>query len=187
MKKGTAKALQFEWNLIVLVTTALVLFGLVMVYSATSGSATRAHSSRARSTSSITLARALSSVKKRAGGRPRRLIHPGCRVARRWPGGTSPRSIHAGPTRFFTWAPPGSLHFTKYTGPSARSTGGADEWWVEETTTRGAQTRGRSAERTCRSRRSGELTDLVGYHLGTKPIANSHRKKAPCHKGIPRV
>jgi cell division protein FtsW len=31
--------LQFEWNLIVLVTTALVLFGLVMVYSATSGSA----------------------------------------------------------------------------------------------------------------------------------------------------
>ncbi len=30
---------QFEWNLLVLVTTALVLFGLVMVYSATSGSA----------------------------------------------------------------------------------------------------------------------------------------------------
>jgi cell division protein FtsW len=34
-----AKRLQFEWNLLVLVTTALVLFGLVMVYSATSGSA----------------------------------------------------------------------------------------------------------------------------------------------------
>lgn len=36
---GTPKRLQFEWNLLVLVTTALVLFGLVMVYSATSGSA----------------------------------------------------------------------------------------------------------------------------------------------------
>ena len=36
--------LQFEWNLIVLVTTALVLFGLVMVYSATSGSAVLGHS-----------------------------------------------------------------------------------------------------------------------------------------------
>ena len=34
------KQLQFEWNLLVLVTAALVLFGLVMVYSATSGSAT---------------------------------------------------------------------------------------------------------------------------------------------------
>ena len=33
------KRLQFEWNLLVLVTTALVLFGVVMVYSATSGSA----------------------------------------------------------------------------------------------------------------------------------------------------
>jgi cell division protein FtsW len=33
------KQLQFEWNLLVLVTAALVLFGLVMVYSATSGSA----------------------------------------------------------------------------------------------------------------------------------------------------
>ncbi|HYQ11734.1 MAG TPA: FtsW/RodA/SpoVE family cell cycle protein, partial [Gaiellaceae bacterium] len=33
------KALQFEWNMLVLVTAALVLFGLVMVYSATSGSA----------------------------------------------------------------------------------------------------------------------------------------------------
>jgi cell division protein FtsW len=33
------KQLPFEWNLLVLVTTALVLFGLVMVYSATSGSA----------------------------------------------------------------------------------------------------------------------------------------------------
>jgi cell division protein FtsW len=33
------KRLQFEWNLLVLVTAALVLFGLVMVYSATSGSA----------------------------------------------------------------------------------------------------------------------------------------------------
>jgi len=42
MKKGSAK-LQFEWNLIVLVTTALVLFGLVMVYSATSGSAVLGH------------------------------------------------------------------------------------------------------------------------------------------------
>jgi cell division protein FtsW len=34
-----AKRFQFEWNLLVLVTAALVLFGLVMVYSATSGSA----------------------------------------------------------------------------------------------------------------------------------------------------
>ena len=34
-----AKKFQFEWNLLVLVTAALVLFGLVMVYSATSGSA----------------------------------------------------------------------------------------------------------------------------------------------------
>jgi cell division protein FtsW len=33
------KQLQFEWNLLALVTAALVLFGLVMVYSATSGSA----------------------------------------------------------------------------------------------------------------------------------------------------
>ncbi len=33
------KRLQFEWNLLVLVTAALLLFGLVMVYSATSGSA----------------------------------------------------------------------------------------------------------------------------------------------------
>jgi cell division protein FtsW len=33
------KKFQFEWNLLVLVTAALVLFGLVMVYSATSGSA----------------------------------------------------------------------------------------------------------------------------------------------------
>jgi cell division protein FtsW len=33
------KPLQLEWNLLVLVTAALVLFGLVMVYSATSGSA----------------------------------------------------------------------------------------------------------------------------------------------------
>jgi cell division protein FtsW len=33
------KRLQFEWNLLVLVTAALVLFGIVMVYSATSGSA----------------------------------------------------------------------------------------------------------------------------------------------------
>jgi len=38
-----AKPLQFEGNLIVLVTTALVLFGLVMVYSATSGSAVLGH------------------------------------------------------------------------------------------------------------------------------------------------
>jgi cell division protein FtsW len=36
---GKPKPLQLEWNLLVLVTTALVLFGLVMVYSATSGSA----------------------------------------------------------------------------------------------------------------------------------------------------
>ena len=36
---GGAKRFQFEWNLLVLVTAALVLFGLVMVYSATSGSA----------------------------------------------------------------------------------------------------------------------------------------------------
>ncbi|HLX32573.1 MAG TPA: putative lipid II flippase FtsW [Gaiellaceae bacterium] len=33
------KRFQLEWNILVLVTTALVLFGLVMVYSATSGSA----------------------------------------------------------------------------------------------------------------------------------------------------
>lgn len=38
-EKAKAKPLQLEWNLLVLVTTALVLFGLVMVYSATSGSA----------------------------------------------------------------------------------------------------------------------------------------------------
>jgi cell division protein FtsW len=37
--RGRPKQLQFEWNLLVLVTAALVLFGLVMVYSATSGSA----------------------------------------------------------------------------------------------------------------------------------------------------
>ena len=37
------KQLQLEWNLLVLVTTALVLFGLVMVYSATSGSAALGH------------------------------------------------------------------------------------------------------------------------------------------------
>jgi cell division protein FtsW len=36
---GRTKGLQFEWNLLVLVTAALVLFGLVMVYSASSGSA----------------------------------------------------------------------------------------------------------------------------------------------------
>ncbi len=36
---GAPKRLQFEWNVLVLVTTALVLFGLVMVYSASSGSA----------------------------------------------------------------------------------------------------------------------------------------------------
>jgi cell division protein FtsW len=40
---GRPKKLQFEWNLIVLITTALVLFGLVMVYSATSGSAVLGH------------------------------------------------------------------------------------------------------------------------------------------------
>jgi len=34
-----SKQLQFEWNMLALVTAALVLFGLVMVYSATSGSA----------------------------------------------------------------------------------------------------------------------------------------------------
>jgi cell division protein FtsW len=37
------KELQLEWNILVLVTTALVLFGLVMVYSATSGSAALGH------------------------------------------------------------------------------------------------------------------------------------------------
>jgi cell division protein FtsW len=37
--KRTTKQLPFEWNLLVLVTAGLVLFGLVMVYSATSGSA----------------------------------------------------------------------------------------------------------------------------------------------------
>jgi cell division protein FtsW len=36
---GRPKRLQFEWNLLVLVTAALLLFGLVMVYSASSGSA----------------------------------------------------------------------------------------------------------------------------------------------------
>jgi cell division protein FtsW len=41
--KSRAKPLQFEWNLLVLVTAALVLFGLVMVYSATSGSAVLGH------------------------------------------------------------------------------------------------------------------------------------------------
>ncbi len=39
MSGARTKQLQFEWNLLVLVTAALVLFGLVMVYSATSGSA----------------------------------------------------------------------------------------------------------------------------------------------------
>ncbi len=39
MTTGRAKRFQFEWNLLLLVTAALVLFGLVMVYSATSGSA----------------------------------------------------------------------------------------------------------------------------------------------------
>ena len=38
MSAGT-KRLQYEWNVLVLVTAALVLFGLVMVYSASSGSA----------------------------------------------------------------------------------------------------------------------------------------------------
>ena len=38
-----AKPLQAEWNLLVLVTSALVLLGLVMVYSATSGSAVLGH------------------------------------------------------------------------------------------------------------------------------------------------
>src|SRR5437763_15579434 len=37
------KPVQFEWNVIVLVSSALVLFGLVMVYSATSGSAVLGH------------------------------------------------------------------------------------------------------------------------------------------------
>jgi cell division protein FtsW len=41
--KPKPKALPFEWNVLVLVTTALVLFGLVMVYSATSGSAVLGH------------------------------------------------------------------------------------------------------------------------------------------------
>ena len=36
---GRPKRLQFEWNVLALVTAALVLFGLVMVYSASSGSA----------------------------------------------------------------------------------------------------------------------------------------------------
>ncbi len=36
---GRARRSQLEWNLLVLVTVALVLFGLVMVYSATSASA----------------------------------------------------------------------------------------------------------------------------------------------------
>ena len=40
---GRPKQLAFEWNLLVLVTAALVLFGLVMVYSATSGSAALGH------------------------------------------------------------------------------------------------------------------------------------------------
>ena len=42
MKTGKAR-LQFEWNLLVLVTAALVLLGLVMVYSATSASAVLGH------------------------------------------------------------------------------------------------------------------------------------------------
>ena len=36
---GRPRQMQFEWNLLVLLTVALVLFGLVMVYSATSASA----------------------------------------------------------------------------------------------------------------------------------------------------
>lgn len=39
MTRRSSKRFQLEWNLLVLVTTALVLFGLVMVYSASSGSA----------------------------------------------------------------------------------------------------------------------------------------------------
>jgi cell division protein FtsW len=39
MSRRAAKPLQFEWNLLVLLTVAFVLFGLVMVYSATSASA----------------------------------------------------------------------------------------------------------------------------------------------------
>jgi cell division protein FtsW len=42
-ERTKAKPLQIEWNILVLVTTALVLFGLVMVYSATSGSAALGH------------------------------------------------------------------------------------------------------------------------------------------------
>ena len=38
-RAAVPKALQFEWNLLVLITVAFVLFGLIMVYSATSGSA----------------------------------------------------------------------------------------------------------------------------------------------------
>ena len=41
--KASTKKFPFEWNLIVLVATALTLFGLVMVYSATSGSAVLGH------------------------------------------------------------------------------------------------------------------------------------------------
>jgi len=39
LEREMRRRLQFEWNMLVLVTAALVLFGLVMVYSATSGSA----------------------------------------------------------------------------------------------------------------------------------------------------
>ncbi len=39
MTRRGATSLQFEWNLLVLITVAFVLFGLVMVYSATSASA----------------------------------------------------------------------------------------------------------------------------------------------------
>jgi cell division protein FtsW len=41
--RAKPKPLQFEWNLLVLVTSALVLLGLVMVYSATSASAVLGH------------------------------------------------------------------------------------------------------------------------------------------------
>ena len=68
-----AKPLQFEWNLLVLVTAALVLFGLVMVYSATSGSAVLGHANPLGFVErQVTLRRHRGGVARRALARPPR-------------------------------------------------------------------------------------------------------------------
>ena len=82
------KRLQFEWNLIVLVTTALVLFGLVMVYSATSGSAVlgtetrRGYVERQALFSLLGLVAALRALAAPAGEAPRACADPSRRRRR---------------------------------------------------------------------------------------------------------